>query len=238
MQCPENCINVIENAVDAMKTKCEKNVSHEIEGRMGTRGENGNFIAGVDPEWFEALVRRLECCNAWSSQKNWIESEDTSFNLGKTKVRQSRICNPRTCAVDLITLNKKAINSACIAMEMNNDHTINIGADTIRVAYSSEKITNATLPAIVEPQHVRIKQRRFFTQESTSIKGAKWNYELTRTWSGKTREEAEHNQNTVQPVCEVEIEWQPPDSAFKQLESPKLAKHLTQSLLQKMNSLQ
>lgn len=238
-------MDVVLNALDAIvSSSLSPALNHEIEARLGTVTETGNFVPGVDPEWFEALCLRLEKCNEWCEQKQWTESEDTSFNMGTMKVRQSRICDSDNCTVNLYTIRKKSIAHSLLKLPINCDNapTVDIGADTIKIAHSSEEAIRASLPTIVCPLYVRIKQRREFVLHSTAVLGAKWRFDMTRAWSGKTREEAETMQSSRPPVCEVELEWIPPSeivrSEYHSVGLDNVSQSLITSMISKLTALQ
>lgn len=235
-------IGIIVNALEAIATSSSPSTTHhEIEARLGTVSQRGSFVPGVDPEWFEALCLRLEKCNEWCEQKQWSESEDTSFNIGTMKVRQSRICDSDNCIVNLHTIRKTSIAHTLLKLPTTCDATptVDVGADTIKIAHSSEEAVHDSLPTLVRPLHVRIKQRREFLVNSTAIIGAKWRFDMTRTWSGRTREEAETLQNSEPPVCEVELEWiPPPHSDYHAVGLDNVAQSLLTSMTSKLAALQ
>ena len=190
---------------------------HEVEARLGSM-EGDRFVPGVNPEWFKVLLHRLELCTVWSAQEGWQESEDTTFTAGGRQVRQSRICNTKDCRIDIQSVHKERKASACVPLGASRGdsaqdpfHMIPTGVDTMRISYSTEIPVNKLIfPDIVLPTYVRIKQRRSFVLESSALEGAGWRFDLSRTWSGCTREAAEQSQHNSPPVCEVELEWVPP----------------------------
>lgn len=210
-------IDVIAEAIGALRRGGHRH-QHEVEARLG-RMEGGRFVSGVNPEWFEVLLQRLELCGTWTSQEGWVDSEDTTFESRGRQVRQSRVCNTKDCRIDIRSIYKDRKASACRPLEASRGDSgqdpfqlVPTGVDTMRVSYSVEApVPKQGFPELVRPLHVRIKQRRSFVLESTGIEGAAWRFDLTRTWSGRTREEAEQLQRGGCPaVCEVELEWIPP----------------------------
>lgn len=209
---------VITEAIEAIERAEGQAHQHEIEARLG-RMEEGRFVSGVNPEWFDVLLQRLELCGDWSSQEAWQDSEDTTFESRGKQVRQSRICNARDCRIEIRSIHKERKASACAPLTasrggsgQNPFHLVPTGVDTLRVSYATEKpVSKHSFPELVRPLHVRIKQRRSFVLESRAHEGAGWRFDLTRTWAGGTREEAERSQRGGCPaVCEVELEWIPP----------------------------
>jgi hypothetical protein len=83
------------------------------------------------------------------------------------------------------------------------------GATSIgaRVAIGRERsVALGTLPAVVHPNYVRIKQRRSFLCRCTADPSRSWRYDFTLTWGAKTKDAAERAVRTTSPTYEVEIE--------------------------------
>ena len=241
----ENMIDgVVEDAVRSMMGNMNYRHQHEIEARLG-RMEGGHFISGVNPEWFNVIRHRLELCNSWSDQQGWQDSEDTTFEWRGKQVRQSRVCNTKDCRIDIRSIHKDRKASVCVPLQASRGdscedpfHLVPTGVDTMRVSYSTETpVAKKSFPDIVRPIYVRIKQRRSFILESSAMEGAAWRFDLTRTWAGRTREEAEQQQHESPAVCEVELEWIPPVTPVALPPVALLVYSLSQSILTKMASL-
>ena len=211
----------------------------ELEARLGKLDPNtGQFVSEVDQLWFTTLHRRLDLCTDWLRKTHWVESEDVFFKdqEGGRTVRQSRVCGPNTCQMTLQTIYKERLG--CDSMPLTppmvaTNEILPSGVTALRVAQSHEHpVDLATLPLIVEPLHVCIKQRKSFILASTTHPGAMWSFDLTRRWHGHTREAAEEHQNEGTPVCEVEVEFDAADCK-QQLES----KTVLTSMLHKVISL-
>lgn len=71
-----------------------------------------------------------------------------------------------------------------------------------------EKIHRKDLPNIINPSFVRIKSRKtfFYTSENFPSSSPIWRIDLTQSWSGKSKSEAEIAQKTQEPVYEIELE--------------------------------
>jgi hypothetical protein len=183
----------------------------ELECRLGYVSGT-EFVSAVDPLWFTTLHKRLEQCPQWSYQTQWVESEDTFFKDAQNRiVRQSRHCDPDSCQVSLHTVckqNKQHVDIAVSDIGVQCNEILPSKISTLRVSVCDEhSVPTHTLPVVVVPVHVRIKQRKTFEYASTTHPGAHWRFELTRSWSGTTREEAETAQFTAPPSHEVEVEW-------------------------------
>ena len=198
----------------ALGASVQKGSAYELEVRLGsTNPDTGGFVAEVDYLWFSTLQRRLDACKDWLRKTHWIETEDIFFedNAGRT-IRQSRLCDADTCEMTLRTIHKQRLSSSNVSLSTLVAATNEIlpsGVDTLRFAHARESPVEVdTLPQVVNPTHTCIKQRKQFVLASASHPGAFWNIDLTRRWSGRTREEAEQQQHSANPVCEVEIEFE------------------------------
>lgn len=187
----DKCKTVILNALECM-CQPQDATTQELECRLGTIGVDGHFVTGVNVSWFEAICSRLQKCNEWKSHKGWVESEDTFFTTNGQTARQSRLCDPSTCKVQLKTITKRKASSSCISLiPPENEPSVSMNANALKVAHASEADVPGPLQPIVQPLHVRIKQRLEFTMDSTALPGAQWRFDFTRTWSGENRESAE-----------------------------------------------
>ena len=232
---------VIAEAVNAIR-EAKHTEQHEIEARLG-RMQDGHFISGVNQEWFNVLLQRLELCSTWSHQDAWQDSEDTTFESRGRQVRQSRVCNTKECRIEVRTIHKS--RKACVCVPLGSSrgdegqdpfHLVPTGVNMMRISYSIEApVSRQSFPEIVYPIYVRLKQRRSFVLESSALQGASWRFDLTRTWSGKTRAEAEESQCASPPICEVELEWIPPICATKL--PVDMARSLSASFYAKMSAL-
>ena len=183
----------------------------EFEMRLGQIKADGNFSSQVDFLWFTTLEKRLNACKDWTAKTHWIESEDTFFlDQQGRKIRQTRLCDPDTCTVQLYTICKNQLKKCTVSLQevlATTNEILPSGVDALRCSYSREcPVNKEELPMIVQPVHMRIKQRKRFILASTSHAGITWNFDLTRCWEGANREEAEQRQHALTPKCEVEIE--------------------------------
>lgn len=197
-------------------TPGESPSTDELEGRLG-RMCDGRFVPGVSSVWFQTLAVRLERYPGWAHQSQWVEIEDTFFSHDGRDFRQSRTCNAVTCRVDLSTIQKTRGPSRVILTEqlalVQND-ILPTDVTALRISQATETECDCQhLPPIVTPTYVRIKQRKTFRLNSQRCSGGGWKFELTRSWAGRNREEAELCQRSSDPVNEVEVEWLPPPDA-------------------------
>ena len=206
----------------------------ELEMRLGTVTPLNQFAAGVDNEWFDALIRRLDASQKWFSVSPWHEYEDVTFHDAQgVPVRQTVVANCASCKLDLLYTQKQSLLKVTLAA-VSECMCCN-GVDAVRLALSQETSLSASgLPRVVVPLHVRIKRRRSYTLQCTTIPKSFWRYDCTQCWSGATKEQAAKSQRNEKPVCEVEVEWIPPpgvDPADFDTD------HVTKSMLQRVQHL-
>ena len=92
-----------------------------------------------------------------------------------------------------ITTSKQRIGTVDVALH---------GDWVMRVALSEETPIHSP-PELVKPEYVRIRQRASHLYKSTTYT---LRYDLTRTWAGTSRTEAEKEQFSNAATCEVELE--------------------------------
>lgn len=97
---------------------------------------------------------------------------------------------------------KHCMCPTCIMPPIRSDDTLDL-----RVALSiEEEVPVAKLPAAVEPKFVRLSQRHSFIYASAKTLKPLWRFDLTESWSGTTRSEAERAVKNASPQCEFETE--------------------------------
>lgn len=89
------------------------------------------------------------------------------------------------------------------------------------------------LPHLINTTHMRIKQRKSYMYASKGALQPTWQFDVTLSWSGKTKTEAEAKQQSEPPVCEVECELLNPRHVL--IENGKDDQYVAASLLCKMS---
>ena len=71
-----------------------------------------------------------------------------------------------------------------------------------------EQVPESDIPSIINPASVRIKSRKSFLYKPhhTEAKYPVWKFDITRSWTGKTKTEAEKKQKNGDTVFEIELE--------------------------------
>jgi len=88
------------------------------------------------------------------------------------------------------------------------------------------------LPWLQNTTHMRIKQRKSYTYASDNAEKPTWQFDLTFSWSGTTKTEAEQKQRNTPPTCEVECELLNPRYAL--IDQGRDDEYIAESLLCKM----
>lgn len=210
----------------------------ELELRLG-QVVDGRFVPGVNPEWFETITNRMRRFASWDRVDEWVEMEDATFDVGDRSIRQRRLTDPRTCGVRLETIEKSQVCHEDIVLAPQGDTRVLsqlIASDVtaIRISCAREKPVDCTkLPFSVKPTYVRVQQRLGFLVNSSTVRGAAWYFQCSRTWVTDTHESAVTVQSTQQATCEIEVEWIPPTDLGVEFDATDVAV----ALLSKADSL-
>ena len=167
----------------------------ELEMRLGTRCEA--FQSGV-PRWvFEQLERDLSEAPGLTADSGYTEIVDYFYTLPKGRQIRTRVHYDSAC-MELSTehVDKHLIQSFVASASGEP-------GDACRVEVSRE-VPVSSPPQCTLVNYVRVKQRRSFVDRRDD--GDVWRYELSRTWSGTTRDAVEYNQHNSEPSYEVECE--------------------------------
>lgn len=175
----------------------------ELEIRLGRTGDDA-FAPGVTKSAFDALERDflalpLVTTNRWEEVVDFFHTHRTEGKV-RTRVRY----NTTDLRIEKEHIAKETIASLTVA---RSDDPQEGG----RIAAARERQIHNVEPACL-PTHVRIKQRKTFAdvREGRVV----WAYELSKTWSGRTRNAAEHVQMHGEPVYEVECELVDEEGAY------------------------
>ena len=200
----------------------------ELEARLG-KLINGSFDPNLGHGSFCNVLHLLESYPRWSRVSSWHEIQDVFFTMSlpndidknntrldqKTLIRTS-VGEDSDGNVQLIHCHKKKLQN--VDMEMRTLDSSSCAVDLTRntkfegfdarVSASLEKqVPVELLPIAVVPEYVRIKQRKRFFLASLGIDKETFCFDATIVFSGKTKSEAEQNQNKQQnPSFEIEIE--------------------------------
>ena len=191
-------------------------VNYELEARFGTTDEKGNFVSDIGQDTFNNIERMLSSYDQWESDisREWQESHDyfyehqgqrirTTVHFGKEGIKQTHLLKS---SLVKLTMGFDAEESSGEVVAREDPHPV---ATHIRASVSQEQEIHPKLvPDIVNPEFVRIKQRKAY-------KHGCWAFDMTRVWQGATRQEAEARQATSEPCYEFEVECYDPRTYFQ-----------------------
>ena len=211
----------------------------ELEARLG-KLTNGKFNPNLGHNSFCTVLQLLESYPRWSRVSAWHEIQDVFFmmdlpcdsgsnNSGtgieqKSLIRTSvgedsengvSVTHCHKQKLNKVDMEMRTIDSSSCSVDLTRNNIVN-GFDA-RISVSLEKsIPLDLLPIAVVPEFVRIKQRKRFFLASLGIDKETFCFDATIVFSGKTKSEAEQNQNKQEnPSFEIEIECLQPKEYLK-----------------------
>lgn len=194
-----NVKNMLQCRTQYIKNK--KNI--EFEARMGIIDvSSGKFSPGCSKEDMENLLGKFERAQCGTFEvSGWEESCDTFFHAPgiSSQVRATSWGDSEKISYNCVNVVKTCISKIDTVSKQTPSLSWRI------VLNIEQQLLTENLPTFVKPLYVRIKQRRSFTYMNPD-KTVSWRYDLTLTWSGKNKHEAEKSQITNEPKYEFEIE--------------------------------
>jgi hypothetical protein len=180
----------------------------ELETRLGKITSSG-FDPGVRKPVYERILMLMQSTRGWARVTPWKEMVDYYYDdMNDEPVRTTVMFDEMQRKICQRHIRKTKI--ASIDLQEKSTQI------DVRVALAIEQEIDASLiPEIVNPYLVRIKQRRSIYYTPNGMTDPVWVYDLTLTWQGETKEEAEYNQKECEPICEVEVECLSP-GAYRQ----------------------
>ena len=227
------CCSTLSKHIKVMRSMLFQNnhdrtIHYELECRFGTlRGDK--FSPGIPEDVFRNIEVMLESYDKWEGTPVWQESHDYIYNHLGQRIRTSAFFE--NGKIEQRHMLKTTLSKTTMGFEPMDGagcggHPCDI---SVRCTISQEQaIKPKLIPDIVRPQFVRIKQRRSFRSEC-------WAFELTRTWGGKTRQEAEQKQDSSPAIYEFEVECTDPLQYFQQ--EYHTDEYIATSILMKMRDL-
>lgn len=174
-------------------------LTFELEGRMGVVVDGDQFRANVPMDVISNAVELISS-NPSIVQEEWVELQDFFYRMGERPVRTRVSYDPIELTMHSATVHKKKIQQVTALCGMANM--------AVRITLSEEEaITNPPVTAATE--HVRIQQRKVARwSRERGVERPDWQYELSLSWSGPTKSEAERKQREdgCAPSYEIEVE--------------------------------
>jgi hypothetical protein len=209
-----NAVQGVKDLVDEWRPDTKEG-KFELEARLGKFTVSG-FRPGVSFIFMEKVVSMLNTFEQWQQVTDWVETHDHYYTLERNKpqVRTTSYfeVNPKTGRKVLRTENIRKYNKRKLDYMYVSPSTP-LPTDQyqydLRVALNyEESVHRAELPSILNPSLVRIKSRKRYLYKSENFPSSSpiWSLDLTRSWTGKTKSEAEHKQKAGTTTYELEIE--------------------------------
>lgn len=158
--------------------------------RFGHTDAEGAWKHGVSASFFSSTLQLLR------QFKGWCSVEEPQFmHTYVYTVGEARVCT---------TLHIGAPCSVTHVKRSAAGHrTIKLGDALFQVRMTlktEEEVEPASLPVIVNPESVTLKERTTFSLDH-------WRFHFTRTWSGKSRAEAEARHMHDETQYEIEVQF-------------------------------
>jgi hypothetical protein len=182
------------------------NGQFEIEARFGQiNPATGEFIAGVSRQFMQQTIRLMDQFEDWQQVAPWQEIVDYFYAIPKKQDTIGRT----SVFMDAETRELKSVH-----IKKHNEQKVTLQSSSevvklydIRVGLNFEEVlASSILPTHTTPSLVRIKSRKRYMYARDRSEDPVWSFDITRSWSGKTRAEAEKNQQQDRTTYEIEVE--------------------------------
>jgi len=226
-------------------------VSYELEARFGVvtmtpnqqqHHNNIRFQSGVPNIVMERIMQNLASYEDWFGVREFQEMQDFVYPVHEIgDVRTTVMYDDKhTGQLQRRHIHKDRIDSVTLKLVCNNGVMAAAGGNApylldVRVDLNREqeiRDDDPRLPHLQNTSHVRIKQRRSYLYASTGALQPTWQFDVTFSWSGQTKTQAERQQKETPPICEIECELLNP--RYMLLESGRDDANVAASLLYKM----
>ena len=186
--------------------------SYELECRFGT-WQGQYFHNGVSRAFVEKILSMFETFPQWSKVTDWEETHDYYYSNGSdptlpmVRTTASFKTDSKTGRKHIVTEHIRKYTRSKMDFQYHGSPT-EFRYD-IRVGLNyEEKVSDQELPSIVNPSSVRIKSRKSFYYKSEDFPSSEplWRFDITRSWNGLSRSEAEIKQRNGETTFEVELE--------------------------------
>jgi len=178
----------------------------EMEMRFGTFGhQRDSFVAGVGADFVRGALSLFQQYEDWHKVTAWTEIVDYFYDMPgtQTQTRTSVSVNPETGKWTTQHIRKHPRGT--VDMLFLSDYVPKLYDIRTRLCYE-EEVSVSSLPNQVQPVSVRIKQRKQYFYGREKGQAPLWCYDLTRSWAGATKAEAEEKQKKGLTTYEIELE--------------------------------
>jgi hypothetical protein len=222
----DHCLPAVEKLIQALKAHHTRDAgeccAYELEARLGyINPTDSTFKPGVSSDKFDAILTAFTVCSSWHSVTDFRESWDVFY-----KTPDNRILRTTTTGEHVEHCEKTKLDNVSMCASGCKVNATGDAVD-IRVALARERLVlSKDVPHNVEPQLVRVKQRKSFHW------GA-WRWDLSRIWEGATLLEVDAHRASHAPRYEVEVEL----AKAEQYLSGQSVGHAAASLLLKLRDI-
>lgn len=210
----------------------------ELESRFGTHNSvTGDFQTGVSRQFFQQTLRLFQQYEDWQKITPWQEVVDYFYEV-KLKTTNVPVTVRTSVFVDSETRELKTQHIRKHAQKKVDIQTNcqRLKLYDIRVSLNYEEtLPSGILPSTIQPSFVRIKNRQRFWYARERVQDPLWVFDMTRSWSGKTKTEVEQAQKMDKTIYEIECEALNPVKYFNLAKQDEL--YASASLLLKTTRL-
>lgn len=179
----------------------------ELEGRLGRWDEGTRrFEPGVSRYFMNRALTMLTSFDGWSQVTPWVETQDFYYKCQDgRRVRTTVGFDETSDSLKRTHVVKTTVRKDTFLTSRSCEGDDDM--PDLRLSLAVEQpVSEQSLPVMVQPQYVRIKQRKSFYYTPAGFTEAMWVFDLTLSWHGDTKSEAENNQRSSVPKYEIECE--------------------------------
>lgn len=188
----------------------------ELEIRWGTWFAKGpeRFRPGVPEAWVRRTLQRLESYTQWHTVHDWTFMIDYYYAIPHERWDQTGqpyiVRTTSQFVADQVRvrhMHKSKLQK--FDFQFRPLHHMGLyteGQDLRLVLNTEDPVPTEKIPLYTQTQQVRIKNRKSFWYQPTHAQKPLWSFDITQSWSGRTRSEAEQKQKTQAPQYEFELE--------------------------------
>lgn len=206
-----DAVQSVQSIVSEWKPANERG-SFELECRFGV-WQGQYFENGVTKLFIEKILSMFDTFTEWKKITDWEETHDYYYANGKdtsapmVRTTASFKVDPKTGRKSIQTQHMRKYQRAKIDFKymgpLSDFHY------DLRVGLNyEENVSEQELPSIVNPSSVRIKSRKsfYYTSEDFPSIDPIWRFDITRSWTGYSRTDAELKQRKGETTYEFELE--------------------------------
>jgi hypothetical protein len=190
--------------------------AYELEARFG-KWQGQHFQSGVSKPFTEKILNMFDTFAQWSRVTDWEETHDYYYanhadqNVPMVRTTASFRTDSKTGRKRIVTEHIRKYPRHKIDFQYVTTSPL-VYPDfryDLRICLNyEERVSEQELPSIVNPSSVRIKSRKSFYYKSEEFPSAEplWKFDVTRSWNGASRTEAELKQKNGDIIYELELE--------------------------------